>query len=377
MTTPASTPGGTLPLDGIRVLELGHIVAGPSAGLLLADLGADVVRIERPGGSTGPALPRELDLLNRNKRSVSLDLKSEEGVETALALTDRADALVEGFRPGVMERLGLGPDVCLARNPSLVYGRMTGWGQDGPLASRAGHDVNYVALSGALHAIGPRDGPPSIPLNLVGDFGGGSLYLAVGILAALLEARRSGVGQVVDAAIVDGAASLATPFFGMIHGGLWRERRGSNVLDGGCPWYGVYESADAAWVAIGPIEPQFFAEFVARLELGEDVPGQWEFARWQELRERIAARFRTRTRAEWEAVFADTDACVAPVLTWREAMAHPHMRARGCFDTVDGIAQPVPAPRFSRTPAALRHGPRASGADTGDVLRDWGIGNRG
>jgi len=250
---------------------------------------------------------------------------------------------------------------------------MTGWGQEGPLAPRAGHDVSYLALSGALHAIGPRNGPPTIPLNLVGDFGGGSLYLAVGILAALLEAGRSGEGQVVDAAIVDGVMSLATPFFGLMHGGLWRERRGSNMLDGGCPWYGVYETADGAWMAMGPIEPQFFAEFVARLDLGDDVPGQWEFARWAELRERIAERVRTRTRVEWEALFADTDACVAPVLTWREAMGHPHMQARGAFESVDGIPQPVPAPRFSRTPGTLRHGPHAPGADTEDVLREWGL----
>lgn len=361
------------PLATLRVVEFAGIGPGPFCAMLLADLGADVVRIERPVGSASLTLAPELDLLNRNKRSVSLDLKSASGVETALALVERADALIEGFRPGVMERLGLGPDVCLARNPRLVYGRMTGWGQEGPLAPRAGHDINYVALSGALQAIGPREGPPAIPLNLVGDFGGGSLYLAVGILAALFETRHSGIGQVVDAAIVDGVASLATAFFGLIHGGLWRERRQSNVLDGGCPWYGVYETADGAWVAIGPIEPQFFAEFVGRLELGEDVPGQWEFARWRELRERIAARFRTRTRAEWEAAFADTDACFAPVLTWREAMEHPHVRARGGFETLDGITQPVPAPRFSRTPAVLRHGPHAPGADTGDVLREWGV----
>jgi alpha-methylacyl-CoA racemase len=361
------------PLSSLRVVEFAGIGPGPFCAMLLADLGADVVRLERPRGGGGLALAPELDLLNRNKRSVSLDLKTTAGVETALALVDRADALVEGYRPGVMERLGLGPDVCLARNRRLVYGRMTGWGQDGPLAPRAGHDVTYIALSGALHAVGARGGPPTIPLNLVGDFGGGSLYLAVGILAAVVEAQRSGQGQVVDAAIVDGVMSLATPFFGLLHGGLWRERRGSNMLDGGCPWYDVYETADGAWAAIGPIEPQFFAEFVARLDLGDDVPGQWEFARWRELRDRIAARFLPRTRAEWEALFAETDACVAPVLTWREAMAHPHLQARGAFETVDGIPQPVPAPRFSRTPGTLRHGPHAPGADTEEVLRDWGV----
>jgi len=361
------------PLASLRIVEFAGIGPGPFCAMLLADLGADVVRIERPGGGGGgPTLAPELDLLNRNKRSVALDLKSPGGVETALRLVERADALIEGYRPGVMERLGLGPDACLARNSRLIYGRMTGWGQDGPLAPRAGHDIDYVALSGALHAIGRRGGPPVLPLNLVGDFGGGSLYLAVGLLAAIVEAGRSGQGQVVDAAILDGVLSLSTPFFGLMHGGLWRERRGTNLLDGGCPWYDVYETADGAHVAIGPIEPQFFAQFVAALDLGDDVPAQWDFARWPELRERIAARIGTRTRAEWEAVFADSDACVAPVLTWREAMAHPHLQARSSFATLDGIAQPVPAPRFSRTPAALRHGPHQPGADTEEVLGDWG-----
>jgi alpha-methylacyl-CoA racemase len=368
------------PLEGVRVVEFGGIGPGPFCAMLLADLGADVVRIDRPGGGgAGLPLSHELDLLNRGKRSVALELKTPGGLEAALRLVERADLLIEGFRPGVMERLGLGPDACLARNPRLVFGRMTGWGQDGPLAQRAGHDIAYLALTGVLHAIGRRDGPPAIPLNLIGDFAGGSLYLAIGLLAALHEARSSGRGQVVDAAIVDGVASLTAYIFGLMPPGLWRDRRGSNMLDGGCPWYDVYETADGAHMAVGPIEAKFYAEFVERLGIdAPDLPGQWDLARWPELRARFAARFKERTRAEWAAVFDGSDACVAPVLTFAETMTHPHVQARGTFVEVDGIAQPVPAPRFSRTPGAIRHGPPAPGStDAEDVIAGWDAGARG
>ena len=362
------------PLAGVRVVEVGGIGPGPFCGMLLADLGADVVRIERPGGGgAGLPLAYQFDLLNRGKRSVALELKTPEGLGAALRLIERADALIEGFRPGVMERLGLGPEPCFARNPRLVYGRMTGWGQEGPLAERAGHDIAYIALTGVLHAIGRPDGPPAIPLNLVGDFAGGSLYLAMGLLAGLVEARSSGRGQVVDAAIVDGVASLTAYVFGLMPPGLWRDRRGANVLDGGCPWYDVYETSDGGYMAVGPIEAKFYQEFVDRLGIaGPDLPGQWDLGRWRDLRARIAARFRERTRAEWELAFEGSDACVAPVLSFAETQAHPHVRARGTFVEVDGITQPVPAPRFSRTPSTVRHGPPAPGSTrVEDVIEDW------
>jgi alpha-methylacyl-CoA racemase len=341
--------------------------------MLFADLGADVVLIERPDdGASGVPMPRSIDLLCRGKRSIVIDLKAAAGRALALRLAARADILIEGFRPGVMERLGLGPDACLAGNPRLVYGRMTGWGQHGPLAERAGHDITYIALTGVLHAVGRAGGPPVPPLNLAGDFGGGALYLAVGLLAALVEARTSGRGQVVDAAIVDGAASLVTMFHGLLHAGAWTDRRGTNLLDSGCPWYDVYETLDHRWIAVGAIEPRFFAAFIEGLGLSAgELPGQWETGRWPEMRARLAARVRERTRDDWNAVFAGADACVAPVLSLSEAPRHPHARARASHITVDGIEQPAPAPRFSETPGGVRGGPPDRGAHSREVLDDW------
>ncbi|MFJ1752822.1 CaiB/BaiF CoA transferase family protein [Kitasatospora sp. NPDC088134] len=368
--TPATRPAG--PLAGVRVLELAGIGPGPFAAMLLADLGADVVRVDRPGGQTlGPA--PEQDLTNRNKRSVLVDLKSAEGPGLVLELAARADLLIEGYRPGVAERLGVGPADCLACNPALVYGRMTGWGQDGPLAARAGHDVTYLATSGLLGLIGAPDGPPAIPANLLGDYAGGSLYLVVGLLAALHHARATGTGQVVDAAIVDGAAHLSTLLWGLLGAGLWQDRRGVNLLDGGAPWYGTFATSDGRWMAVGPLEPQFYAEFARLLDLGADAPEQYDLARWPELRERIAARFATRTQAEWTELFTAHDACVAPVLTLRQAAEHPHLTARGSYTVQDGTPQPGTAPRFSATPAALRTPPPAPGAHTAEVARDWAV----
>jgi alpha-methylacyl-CoA racemase len=357
------------PLQGLRVVELAGIGPGPFAAMLLADLGADVVRIDRPGatptfGYTG------IDLLTRGRRSVAVDLKHPDGAATVLALTERADALLEGFRPGVAERLGLGPDDCLERNPRLVYGRMTGWGQDGPLASTAGHDVGYIAVTGALHAIGRAGGPPQVPVNLLGDFGGGAMYLVVGVLAALLESRSSGRGQVVDAAIVDGTAHLSTMVLGMMAGGLWQDRRGVNLLDTGVPWYDVYETADGGHMAVGSLEPQFYAELLDRLGLADAAPPREDPDR---LRVLLTDTFRTRTRDEWTAVFDGSDACVAPVLSYAEARQHPHLQARGTYVESHGIVQPAPAPRFSRTPGGLDRPPPAPGQHTREALADWGV----
>jgi alpha-methylacyl-CoA racemase len=367
------TATGNGPLAGVRVVELAGIGPGPFAAMLLGDLGADVVRVDRPGGA-GLAIDPAYDLTNRNKRSVLIDLKSADGPGQVLDLAERADVLIEGYRPGVAERLGVGPDACLARNPRLVYGRMTGWGQEGPLAERAGHDIAYIALTGTLSMIGKADEPPVVPANLVGDYAGGSLYLVVGVLAALQHARtEGGAGQVVDAAIVDGAAHLATMIHGMMAAGGWRDRRGANLLDGGCPFYGTYETSDGRAMAVGALEQQFYDEFVERLGIKDDIPARKDFARWDELRRAVADRFRTRTRAEWTAVFEDSDACVAPVLSLREAPAHPHLAARGTFTDHSGITQPAPAPRFSVTPGAVTRGPALPGADTAEVARDWDV----
>ncbi|MFI1677738.1 CaiB/BaiF CoA transferase family protein [Streptomyces sp. NPDC020607] len=360
------------PLAGVRVVELAGIGPGPFAAMLLADLGADVVRVDRPGGG-GLAINPEYDVTNRNKRSVIVDLKADDGPARVLGLAARADVLIEGYRPGVAERLGVGPDACHARNPKLVYGRMTGWGQEGPLAQRAGHDIAYIAITGTLGMIGNPDEPPAIPANLVGDYAGGSLYLVVGILAALHHARVHGTGQVVDAAIVDGAAHLSTMIHGMLAAGGWQDRRGANLLDGGCPFYGTYETADGGYMAVGSLEQQFYDEFTALLGLADSAPARKDLARWGELREAVAARFKERTRDEWTAVFQDSDACVAPVLSLREAPAHPHLAARGTFTDHGGITQPAPAPRFSATPAQVRSGPAQPGADTADVARDWDV----
>lgn len=302
-----------------------------------------------------------------------LDLKTPDGPGLLLDLVERADLLIEGYRPGVAERLGVGPEPCLARNPALVYGRMTGWGQDGPLAATAGHDIGYTALTGVLSMIGPADGPPSIPVNLLGDYAGGSLYLAVGLLAALQHARATGQGQVVDAAIVDGTAHLATLFWGLLAEGRWQDRRGVNFLDGSAPCYAVYQASDGGHFAVGALEPQFYAEFARLLGLGPEAPGQYDTARWPELRALIATRFAGRTSAEWAAVFEGSDACVTPVLTLRQAVEHPHLRARGTYPTRNGVTQPAPAPRFSATPPSCAVHAARPGADTAEVARDWGL----
>ncbi|MET8772690.1 CaiB/BaiF CoA-transferase family protein [Streptomyces sp. NPDC004658] len=372
MTTAGTPTPGDGPLSGVRVVELAGIGPGPFAAMLLADLGADVVRVDRPGGP-GLAIDPAYDVTNRNKRSIVVDLKAPDGPARVLDLAERADILIEGYRPGVAERLGIGPGDCHARNPRLVYGRMTGWGQDGPLARRAGHDIAYIALTGTLGMIGRPDEPPAVPANLLGDYAGGSLYLVVGVLAALHHARATGTGQVVDAAIVDGAAHLSAMIHGMLAAGGWQDRRAANLLDGGCPYYGTYETADGRYMAVGALEGKFYAEFLHLLGLDDLAPARTDWTRWGELRERIAAAFKSRTRAEWTAVFADSDACVAPVLSLREAPAHPHLAARGTFTDHGGITQPAPAPRFSATPTAVRTGPARPGADTAAVARDWGI----
>jgi alpha-methylacyl-CoA racemase len=363
---------GTGPLRGVRVVELAGIGPGPHAATLLADIGADVVRVERPGGAAS-AGGRETDLLTRGRPSVAMDLKSPAAVETVLRLVESADVLLEGMRPGATERLGLGPRECLARNPRLVYGRMTGWGQDGPLAPTAGHDLNYIAIAGALHGLGQTPDRPQFPTNLVGDFGGGSTYLVIGVLAALLESRVSGEGQVVDAAIVDGTAHLSAMFASMLAGGWAQERRAANLLDGGAPFYDVYETADGRHMSVGALEPQFYAALLEGLGLGEDVPDRNDPAQWPALRETLAARFKERTQAEWAAVFDGTDACCAPVLPLTEAARHPHLAARGTYVERDGVLQPAPAPRFSRTRPTLTTGPSVPGGRTREALLAWGV----
>jgi alpha-methylacyl-CoA racemase len=361
------------PLSGLRVVELAGIGPAPFCAMLLADLGADVVRVDRLGGGSPLSGNPRFDLLNRGKRSIEIDLKHEQGPELVLQLAERADILLEGYRPGVAERLGVGPDECLARNPRLVYGRMTGWGQTGPLAQTAGHDIDYLAVSGALHTFGRADGPPQVPVNLVGDFGGGSLYLAVGLLAALHEVERSGRGQVVDAAIVDGAAHLSTLLHGLLAGGSWRDRRGVNLIDTGAPFYDVYRTADDEFVAVGPLEPRFFEVFVERLGLDGEKPLQGDVGNWPKLRERFAQAFVQRNRADWLAIFADSDACVAPVLSLTDAPRHPHLAERETFVDHHGVVQPAPAPRFSETPAELSRPPAIPGGHSLEVLGDWGL----
>ena len=363
------------PLDGLKIIEMAGIGPGPMCAMLLADLGAEVIRIDRPVAAN-LGLPRSAgsDLLTRGRRSVAIDLKSAEGIDIVLRMIERADALLEGFRPGVMERLGLGPSVCHRINPRLVYGRMTGWGQDGPLASAAGHDINYIALTGALHAIGREGQAPLHPLNLVGDFGGGALYLAFGILAGIIESRASGSGQVVDCAMTDGAASLMTMFYGMLAGGRWREERGTNAIDTGSHFYNVYETKDGKYVSIGSIEPKFYAALIERLGLsGEDLPAQHEATSWPVMKDRFQSVFRTKTRDEWCDVMEGSDVCFAPVLSLEESMRHPHNVARGTFVEMDGITQPGPAPRFSRTPGKLDRPPSIPGQHSEEVLRDWGF----
>ncbi|MDZ7864250.1 CaiB/BaiF CoA-transferase family protein [Acidovorax sp.] len=363
---PSSASG---PLRGVRVVEFAGLGPAPFACMLLSDMGAEVVRIDRPG--TLPTDPH--DITGRGRRTVLLDLKDPASIDQVLDLLAHADVLVEGFRPGVMERLGLGPEAVARRNPRLVYGRMTGWGQHGPLAQAAGHDINYIAITGALAAIGAPGGAPVPPLNLVGDYGGGSLYLVAGLLAALLEARASGQGQVVDAAICDGALSLMSNNQSHRLRGLYREQRGSNMLDGGAPYYTTYETADAQYVSIGPIEPKFFALLCQMIGLPETLwDAQHDRARWHALRDAMAAVFRTRSRAQWCELLEGTDVCFAPVLTLAEAAAHPHLRARQAIVEVAGVPQPAPAPRFSRTPSAIQSRPdSALQLNSAQLLADW------
>ena len=361
------------PLAGLKIVEFTGIGPGPMAAMLLADLGAEVLRIDRTSPSDlGLERPLACDLLLRGRRAVALDLKSGGGRDLALALVGHADALVEGFRPGVMERLGLGPEPCLARNPRLVYGRVTGWGQEGPLAQAAGHDLNYIALAGALHAFGRRGGPPTPPINLIGDFAGGALYLAFGILCGLFEAQKSGKGQVVDAAMVDGAASLMTAFVGMVAAGGASHERGTNPIDTGSHFYEVYECADGRWISVAAIEAKFYDELLRRLDIDRaSLPPQLTAAEWPTAKARLAALFKTRTQAEWCALLEGSDACFAPVLSTDEAPAHPHLAARGTYVEIAGIVQPAPAPRFSRSKPAMPIPPQEPQLPSAAALAGW------
>ena len=364
-------------LSGYRVIELAGIGPGPMCAMLLSDMGADVLRIDRMADAgLGIAMDQKYSLLNRGRRSVAFDLKKPEAIEAVLKLVEKADALIEGFRPGVTERLGLGPDDCLKRNPRLIYGRMTGWGQEGPLALAAGHDINYIALSGALHSFGRRGDAPVPPLNLVGDFGGGALYLALGVVAGLLEAQKSGKGQVVDAAMVDGAASLMTAIYGMHGSGFWNNERGDNILDTGAHYYEVYETKDKKYVAIGSIEAKFYAELLEKSGLkGEKLPHQQDRSQWPAMKERLKAIFRAKTRDEWCKIMEGSDICFAPVLNMDEAPMHPHNKHRATFIEEGGVTQPGPAPRFSRTPSKIQRPPAKPGEHTAEALRDWGFAN--
>jgi alpha-methylacyl-CoA racemase len=360
---------GQGPLSGLKIVEFAGIGPGPFCGMLLSDLGADVVRIDRRGAGRGS----KFDVTSRGRRSVALDLKTPQAVEACLTLMERADAVFEGFRPGVMERLGLGPEVALKRNPKLVYGRMTGWGQSGPLSQAAGHDINYIALTGALAAIGTADKPVP-PLNLVGDFGGGALYLAFGLLAGIIHARATGVGQVVDCAMTDGSASLMAMFYGMTASGAWRVGRGANLLDGGAQFYDVYQCKDDKWIALGSIEPQFYALLLEKTGINDPrFKSQMSRDDWPELKRELATVIRTRTRDEWEAIMGGSDVCFAPVLGIDEAPSHPHNAARQTFVTVEGVVQPAPAPRFSASPAGQPAPPPAIGAHNHAALADWGF----
>jgi alpha-methylacyl-CoA racemase len=347
----------------------------PMCAMLLADMGADVVRIDRTADAgLGISMRTKFNLLNRSRRSVAVDLKRKEGAEVVLKLAEKADALIEGFRPGVMERLGLGPEILAARNSRLVYGRMTGWGQDGPLSHAAGHDINYIALSGALHSIGRRGEAPVPPLNLVGDFGGGALYLALGVVAALLEAQKSGKGQVIDVSMVDGAASLMTAIYGMKAAGVWNGGRGENILDTGAHYYDVYATSDGEYISIGSIETKFYEELLRLSGLkGEELPPQNNRETWPRMKERVAALFKTKTRDEWCKIMEGSDICFAPVLSMEEAPSHPHNQHRATFVELDGVSQPAPAPRFSRTPSSIARPPAAAGQHTEEALRDWGF----
>ncbi|HVC43342.1 MAG TPA: CaiB/BaiF CoA-transferase family protein [Candidatus Binataceae bacterium] len=362
-------------LSGFKIVEFAGIGPAPMCAMLLADMGAEVLRLDRAeDANLGISMDSKFNLLGRGRRSVAIDLKRPEGRATALKLVEQADALLEGFRPGVMERLGLGPDECLKRNAKLVYGRMTGWGQEGPLAHAAGHDINYIALSGVLGSIGRRGEAPMPPLNLVGDFGGGGLYLALGVVAALLETQKSGKGQVVDTAMVDGAASLLTAIYGMHASGMWTDQRGENILDTGAHFYDVYETKEGEYVAIGSIEPKFYAELLRLTGLeGQEMPRQMDRSAWPALKEKIKAIFKTKTRDEWCRIMEGSEVCFAPVLSMAEAPNHPHNQHRGTFVEVGGVKQPGPAPRFSRTPSAIQRPAAKPGEHTEEALRDWGF----
>ena len=366
------------PLEGLKIVELAGIGPGPFCAMLLSDMGAEVVRVDR-AANVGTDTDRDgndarFNLLARGRRNIAVDLKNKDGQDAVLRLVDQADALIEGFRPGVMERLGLGPDICLARNKRLVYGRMTGWGQDGPIAHIAGHDINYIALSGALAAIGTAGGPPVPPLNLVGDFGGGALYLAMGVLAGIIRAKASGEGQVIDCSMVEGAASLMTSMYGALASGAWVEERGRNRTDGGSHFYHVYETKDGEFISVGSIEPQFYKLLLTHTGLeGVELPAQGDRGAWTAMQGRFAAIFKQKTRAEWVAIMQQTDICFAPVLRMSEAIRHEHNRHRDSFVEIGGIAQPAPAPRFSGTPSEVQSPPAYTGENTDEVLRDWGF----
>lgn len=360
------------PLTGVKVVEVGGIGPGPFCAQMLADMGADIIRVERPG-PRGLVEPK-FDVWHRGRKSAALDLRKPEAIEVVLQLVSMADALIEGFRPGVMERLGLGPEKCLQHNPKLVYGRMTGWGQEGPLAMAAGHDINYIALSGVLHAIGHPGRKPVPPLNIVGDLGGGGMLLAFGIVCGILEARQSGQGQVVDAAMVDGAAALMGVFYGMKAAGLWTDQRGSNLLDGGAPFYDTYETKDGKYVSVGSIEPQFYTLLLEKAGIDDpDFQNQLDIPKWPELKEKISIVFKSKTRDQWCEIMEGSDICFAPVLSMDEAMAHPHNVERETFVKVGDVMQPGPAPRFSRTKPEVRGPASAPGENTNEALRDWGI----
>jgi len=360
------------PLEGVKIIEVGGIGPGPFCGMMLSDMGADIVRIERKGGLS--LSEPKYDILTRNRRSVFIDLRKPQGVATALKIIEQVDALQEGFRPGVMEKLGLGPDVCLKRNPKLVYGRMTGWGQEGPLAKAAGHDINYISMSGALHAIGRKGEKPVPPLNLVGDFGGGGMMLAFGMACALFESQKTGQGQVVDAAMVDGSAALMSIIYGLKAAGLWMDRCGINLLDSGAHFYDTYETADGKYISIGSIEPQFYALLLELAEIEDpEFENQLDFTRWPDLKIKLEALFKTKTRDAWCAIMEGTDICFAPVLSLDEAPEHPHNQARKTFVEMEGVLQPAPAPRFSRTPPEIKTAPPVPGQDTQRVLEDFGL----
>jgi len=361
------------PLQGVKIIEVGGIGPGPFCAQMLSDMGADIVRVDRKGAGEG-LINKKFNILHRNRRSIAVDLKKPEGIEIVLKLIEQADALIEGYRPGVMEKLGLGPEICMQRNLKLVFGRMTGWGQDGPMAKIAGHDINYIALSGALHALGRPGQKPVPPLNLVGDFGGGGMLLAFGIVCGIFEAQKSGKGQVVDAAMVDGAAILMGMFYGMLAGDMWTTVPGTNWLDGGAHFYDTYETADGKWVAIGSIEPQFYALLLKHAGLDDpDFKNQMDMEKWPELKKKTEAVFKSKTRDEWCQIMENTDVCFAPVLSMTEAMEHPHNVARKTFVEFDGVMQPAPAPRFSRTKPEIKLPPPTPDEHNETALADWGF----